>query len=187
MRSVVARNPVSARGRVMTGTPMPAHGYAATTGLVVRDVREALQPLQAAVEDVDIGTAANAVHATAAGELPERPVVPGATEGCRRTRVARTPEAVVPERAGPVHRVRPELVVAVDHRPAPGESCHGVQPSAGPGNQVRRTQAAGGLEVEGRREVASAVRPAGDVHEPARLGDSRVQVPARAGEVVGPA
>jgi len=132
-------------------------------------VRHVPQPVQAAMEHVDVGVAADAADPSVARVLPERPTVPGAAERRRPVAVARAPEPVVPERTCVVHRVLPEVVVAVDHRAAVREVAHGVQPDARPPDQAVRAQTAGRLEVERGRELAVRVGLAGDPHELVRL------------------
>ena len=147
-------------------------------------MRDAVQLPHAAVEEVRVGLAADAVHLGVGGVLPERPAVPGVAEGGRAADVAGAPEAVVPEPLAVVHVVRPEVGVAVDHRAPVGQVGDRAQPAVGPGDEPVWPQPAGDLEVEGRRQHGAAVAVPGDADELVRLPLRRVVPGVGAGEVV---
>jgi hypothetical protein len=177
--------PVMVAAAVMVAGVVPA-GVAAL-GVAAVQVRNVVQLLHAAVEDVHVGLAVDAVHPGAGRVLPEGPVMPRAAERRRPARVARAPQAEVAEPLGVVHRVRPEVRVAVDHRAAVRQVLDGVQPAVGPADELVRAEAAGGLEVEGGRQDRAAVRVPGYVDELVGLALRRAMARAGTGEVVGAA
>ena len=100
---------------------------------------------------VDVGD--DAVDLAATAVLPEGRGVPAAGDLVGQLLVVvRQPQRVLGELGGVAHRADPEGVVGVDDRIATGEGLDLVDPVTHPVLQMLRAQAAGLLEVEGRRE-----------------------------------